>query len=177
MNHEKNKIETNTNKQTNYTESENVKIDLKEVDNRISQEVERYYEKSKADIDKLIQSDKASLMTIFGLFASILTFLTIEFQFLTKVTCFYNILGFTLVLFALLISFNLALDYLAKNSSDKIILPNKWFMIFILLTLVSGVVFIWLGQCSDNEINKIQIGYDKKISELETKILILESKK
>ena len=71
-------------------------------------------EDSGNEIRNQVQTDKASLITVFGIFASIISFLTIEFQFLRTVCSFEKLIGFTLLLASLLLCFNLALDYLFK---------------------------------------------------------------
>ena len=68
-------------------------------------ELDRVLQDAKEEIAKQIQTDKATLITIFGIFASITSFLTIEFQFLKTISSIEKILGFTLVLFALLFGF------------------------------------------------------------------------
>src|SRR5580692_3892959 len=60
-------------------------------------------------IDEQMQKAQDSFITIFGIFSSVLSFLTIEFQFLRTLTHIEQIAGFSLLLFALLLSFNLAL--------------------------------------------------------------------
>jgi hypothetical protein len=111
---------------------------------------------TKREINKQVQADKASLITVFGIFASIISFLTIEFQFLKTVCSFEKVLGFTLILFSLLISFNISLDYLIKGRLDKRSpKPNLFFIGLIIILLIAGVLFSLKGnesKCSDNKI-------------------------
>lgn len=112
------------------------------------------------DTDKAIreqvQTDKASLITVFGIFASVISFLTIEFQFLKTLCSFEKILGFTLILFALLFGFNVALDYLVKSRLDKQTpKPNLYFVLMIVFIFISGIYFTFQGNeeiCVDNKI-------------------------
>ena len=112
------------------------------------------------DADKAIreqvQMDKASLITVFGIFASVISFLTIEFQFLKTLCSFEKILGFTLILFALLFGFNVALDYLVKSRLDKQTpRPNLYFILMVVIIFIGGVYFTFQGNeeiCKDNKI-------------------------
>lgn len=114
------------------------------------------FEDAKKEIDKQVQTDKASLITVFGIFASIISFLTIEFQFLKNLCSFEKILGFTLVLFALLLGFNIVLDYLVKSRFDKNIpKPSIYYIIFISFLLFMGIIITFYGNeevCKDNMI-------------------------
>lgn len=119
------------------------------------------------EIVKQVQLDKASLFTVFGIFASIISFLTIEFQFLKTVCSFDKILGFTLILFTLLFSFNLALDYLVKSRlDDRIPKPNVYFLIMILILFGVGCYFSVNGNeeiCKDGKIyQKYSDDFDNK---------------
>ena len=66
-----------------------------------------------------IQKDKSSMITVFGIFASIISFLTIDFQFLKTICDPGIILSFTFILFGMLICFNLALDSLVSKRELK----------------------------------------------------------
>lgn len=113
-------------------------------------------ENAKVEINKQVQTDKSSLITVFGVFASVISFLTIEFQFLKTVCSLEKILGFTLILFSLLFGFNIALDYLVKSRLEKETpRPNIYFSIFIFLLLVAGIYMTFNGNeeiCKDNKI-------------------------
>lgn len=112
------------------------------------------------DTDKAIreqvQTDKASLITVFGIFASVISFLTIEFQFLKTLCSLEKILGFTLILFALLFGFNVALDYLVKSRLDKQTpKPNLYFVVMVIFIFISGIFFTFQGNeevCRDNKV-------------------------
>lgn len=108
------------------------------------------------EIRKQVQTDKASLITVFGVFASIISFLTIEFQFLRTICSFEKLIGFTLILASLLLCFNLALDYLVKSRTDKETpKPNIIFGVFLIILFISGICYTYLGneeKCKDNKI-------------------------
>lgn len=128
-------------------------------------------EDAKIKIDQQVQTDKASLITVFGIFASVISFLTIEFQFLKTICSVEKILGFTFILFSLLFSFNIALDYLVKSRLEKgTPKPNIIFMLFIIILLFVGIIFSWRGNeeiCTDNKIyQKYSDDFENKVQEL-----------
>lgn len=112
------------------------------------------------NVDKMIrdqvQLDKASLITVFGIFASVISFLTIEFQFLKTICSLEKILGFTLILFSLLFGFNVALDYLIKSRLNKDIpKPSIYFTFLIIGLFLIGIIFTYKGNeeiCVNNKI-------------------------
>jgi hypothetical protein len=81
--------------------------------------VEKMIEDAKDEViqhaSEQVQKTQDSFMTIFGLFSAILSFLTIEFQFLRTLSHVNQILGFSLLLASLLLSFNLTLDYMVTK--------------------------------------------------------------
>jgi len=98
---------------------------------------------TKNEINVQVQTDKASLITVFGIFASITSFLTIEFQFLKTLTSLKQILGFTLVLCAMLFGFNIALDYLVKSRLDsETPKPVLFFCLFVTVLFFVGIVLV-----------------------------------
>jgi hypothetical protein len=136
-------------------------------------------------IRKQVQLDKASLITVFGIFASIISFLTIEFQFLKTVCSFEKILGFTLILFSLLFTFNVALDYLVKSRLDKKTPElSKHFTSLIALFFLIGILLTYKGNeefCRENEIyQRYSDEYDSNLEsmnrEIERKFIQLDSK-
>ena len=108
------------------------------------------------EIRRQVQTDKASLTTVFGIFASIISFLTIEFQFLRTICNYEKLMGFTLILASLLLCFNLALDYLIKSRTDtETPKPNIVFSIFVIVLFVLGICFMFLGneeKCKENKV-------------------------
>ena len=101
------------------------------------------------EIAKQIQIAQASYITVFGIFASITSFLTIEFQFLKVMSNINQIVGFTLVLWALLFAFNLGLDYLVTNRLEQNkVRPNVYLIAMVLVPLMIGLGFIVYGNMS-----------------------------
>jgi hypothetical protein len=132
------------------------------------------------EIRKQVQTDKSSLITVFGIFASIISFLTIEFQFLRTICSFEKLVGFTLILASLLLCFNLALDYLVKSRIDKETpKPNIIFSIFVAILFILGIYFIYLGneeKCKDNKIyEKYSEDFKNQQTEIKAKIEDIEN--
>lgn len=142
----------------------------------------------KDEINKQIQMDKASLMTVFGVFASILAFLTVEFHILTALNNLQQIVGFSLILFALLLGFNIALDYLMKSHIDKEIPVPKEFIGLAGLIFCLGLPFILWGNKEndkiyqknsdffENKLSDFQSRYDQKNEILDSRIKLLDEK-
>jgi len=135
-------------------------ITLETVRKEISKAKEDFLKTAKIEaseeIRNQVQTDKASMITVFGIFASIVSFLTIEFQFLRTVCSFEKLIGFTIILASLLLCFNVALDYLVKSRTDiKTPKPNTAFSIFVVIFFLAGIYFTSLGneeKCKDNKI-------------------------
>lgn len=148
---------------------EQIKISTKPLLEELRLEIKK---ETKEEIEKQVQTDKASLMTVFGIFASVISFLTIEFQFLKTICSIEKITGFTLILFSLLFSFNIGLDYLIKSRLDKESpKPNNIFIFFILILLIFGIFIISKGneeQCKDNAI------YTKYSQEFNEKLNLIQ---
>jgi hypothetical protein len=75
---------------------------------------------AREELANQMQTDKISLITIFGVFASMLTLITIEFKILNGSESIHEKLGFSLVLCSLLLCFPIALDYLVASRVNSI---------------------------------------------------------
>lgn len=98
-----------------------------------------YELKQKVDqVNKQASEIMTNLLVIFGIFASILSFLTIEFGLLKKLTKPKEIAGFSCILFSLMLGFNLSLVSLAKTNNDKklYITCIFWAIVAILLGII-----------------------------------------
>jgi amino acid transporter len=133
----------------------------------------------KNEIEKQVQTDKASLITIFGTFAAILTFLTVEFQFLKSLSTIGDIVGFTMILFSLLVSFVLIIDYVIKvRTQPDIPKPFIGIIIFILIILAMGVLIMYTGRYEDrskvdkqfNELNDKVKNYEGRLDQLQKQL-------
>jgi len=144
----------------------------------------------KDEIQKEIKFDKASLFTVFGIFASIVTFVSIEIQILRTVCDFWNVVGFSIISLGSLLTFILILDYIGRGWRNEFKLEVKQFpwilMIFIVLLFIVGFVSASFSKsevaCKDEAVFKkyesdfldkqfeLQKRYDDKIRNLEEEV-------
>jgi len=114
----------------------------------------------KDEIQREIKFDKASLFTVFGIFASIVTFVSIEIQILKTLCDFWNIIGFSIIILACLLTFILILDYIGRGWRNDFKMEIKQFpwilMIFIILLFATGFISISFSKkevaCKDEAI-------------------------
>ena len=110
-------------------------------------------EKAGRELSDQIQTDKISLITIFGIFASFFTFLTIEVQVLKDAKGIGVIIGFSLILWALLLTFPIALDYLIASrvssaSGKKMHGEGKRLIVYgvvVAVLFAVGIMFVCWG--------------------------------
>jgi hypothetical protein len=104
-------------------------------------------EETKKDIERQVQLDRASLLTVFGVFASIIGFFNFEVHFLKTVKSLWDIVGFSCIMCALLISFNIVLDYLMQSRLNKDAAKLHSRYIFFMLVLFGlGCCAIYQGE-------------------------------
>lgn len=146
-----NKINIQPKTAADYTQSHE-EITFERIDERIEKKLAEAtaetLDKAKSEIEKQIQIAQASFITVFGIFASITSFLTIEFQFLKGLTNINQVIGFTLVLSGSLFLFNIALNNLVKNQLMGNSKSDLWFPVITFVLLISGIAFILLGNNS-----------------------------
>jgi hypothetical protein len=95
---------------------------------------------AQVETGRQIQASQITAITIIGIFASIISLLMIEFQLLKTLNKVSQILGYTLIIFVLLLGFNLSLDYLAKSTiyKEHYKFP-RGFTIFAITTFLIGL--------------------------------------
>lgn len=149
-----------------YTNQQSISID--QINQLISDSKTGFLKDAKEEAKNLvrdeIQTDKASMITVFGLFASIISFLTIEFQFLKTICDSEIILSFTFILFGILIFFNLALDSLVSKRELK----WDWLRI-ILLVVTICFVGIWVVLYNFSEKRSCDYVDNSRFEQLESK--------
>ena len=132
----------------------------------------------KEEIQKEIKFDKASLFTVFGIFASIVTFVSVEIQILKILCDVWDIIGFSIIILASLLTFILILDYIGRGWRNDFKLEIKQFpwilMIFILSLFLVGFISIRFSNkevaCKDEAIfKKYESNFMDKQIELENK--------
>lgn len=128
------------------------------------------------EMEDKLATDKTSLISVFGIFASIVTFLSVEIQILKTICSFWKLVGFTLIMLSSLLLFILILDFIWKNwinfkNNKNTVIPNiTW---FILILLVSWIWISWIAwdenQCKENSI------YQRYSDEFSQKLIQLKS--
>jgi len=93
-------------------------------------------------VEQELKESQTKLLTVFGIFASFITFLTIEVQFLRYICDFYLVLGFSAFLVAVIILFSLFLKNIASDNDNWSLLLKPAFVISILFLVISGLL-IW----------------------------------
>lgn len=121
----------------------------------VNEMMEQLKSEFRKETERQVLLERASLITIFGLFASITSFLIVEFQCLKAMSGPWQIVGFSCVVFALLLGFNIGLDYLVKSRFDKDSELHGGYIAFVFLFFAIGCCAIHFGE-------KQELGYQKK---------------
>lgn len=142
------------------------------------------------EVQKEIKFDKASLFTVFGIFAAIVTFISTEIQLLRMLCGFWSAVGFSIVILASLLTFILVLDYIGRGWRNDFKLEARQFpwilMIFIICLFVTGFVSASFSEkestCREEAIFKkyesnfidkqleLEREYDSKINNLQQEV-------
>ena len=89
---------------------------------------------------EVYEHDKASLFTLFGVFASILTFTSIEIQILKTTCSFWKITGLSLIMLSSLLCFIFVLDYIGRSWGKEF--NEQWKLFPRHLLIIVSVIFI-----------------------------------
>ena len=173
-----NVLEKEAGKKMTKEEEELLKIKIqKGLEEHIEDEV-------RAEIKKQVAIDKNYLLTAFWIFASIVTFISVEVQILKSVCSWFTLAWLSFITLWWLGLFVILIDYIGRdrsekdnNEEDNKKKKNKILMIILSFTccvFIIGVLLVWKWdeqQCKENEIHqKFENEYSKRLSELENKI-------
>lgn len=125
------------------------------------------------------RTDFVALVTFFG---GMITFLTVEFQFLKTVSSGERIIGFSMLLWSLLLSLNITPMFLLDNSQGELFLKKAkryWFLVvFIAINFCGGIFFIIRSNEEIARENKIYARfsgeYDDRLSAFEKRLRTLQ---
>jgi hypothetical protein len=101
----------------------------------------------KDDIKKDSQEIKKDFLTIFGLFASFVTFLSIEVQVFKNRDNVFELIGITSISLSFVIFFALVINDIAKDKSELKDFLKPTYIINIFF-LIIGVIFLYIGGIS-----------------------------
>lgn len=105
--------------------------------------------------EKRLITDKASLITVFGIFASIVTFLSVEIQAFKNICDPVKLLGFSVIILASLLSFVFVLHLIANFwINEKVKDYPKLLLLCIFLLFIAGGSMFFIGKdeyyCKEN---------------------------
>lgn len=131
--------------------------------------------KVEAEVKKQVAMDKNSLFTVFGLFASVVTFISVEVQILKSACSSFTLAWLSLIMLWWLWMFIVLIDYIGKwwrNRENNPFPKNLAYWILFLFVIWILLSCLWNEQqCKENEIHqKFENEYWKKLIELENKI-------
>ena len=125
--------------------SNNLKPDFEKLKNDFDAFQKVYDSKNSKIIEKIYETRDhatANYISVLGIFASIVTFLLVEIQILQKTCSFYELLGLSLIIFSLLLSFNLFLFQIIKPHKNKIKL--NFSLLKLLLHIINNRISVFL---------------------------------
>lgn len=123
-----------------------------------------------------LATNTTNLITVFGIFASIVTFLSIEIQIFKNICDPLRLLGFSLIVLASLISFFFVLHVIANFwINEKTKEYPKIIIVFILLFFIGGIILFFIGNdevtCKENFIfQRYSNDFNNRQLDLETSI-------
>jgi len=126
--------------------------------------------------EKRLATNTTNLITVFGIFASIVTFLSIEIQIFKNICDPLRLLGFSLIVLASLVSFIFLLHVIANFwINEKAKEYPRIIIVFILLFFIGGIVLFFIGNdevsCKENFIfQRYSDDFDRRQLDLEIDI-------
>ncbi|MCA9351524.1 hypothetical protein KC929_01975 [Patescibacteria group bacterium] len=146
---------------------------IKEV-SRTTSDIEQLESRLRTQIDR----SKLDFITVIGVFVSIFTFLSIEVQILKFLENFWVTIGFSFILFSLLLSFGLVLHFVTERMIpvERPYKAPKTVIYIILGTFVVSLVFFIIGHFYEktnllSEINLIKESMNQIESSSDNQIL------
>jgi hypothetical protein len=112
--------------------------DLKEirVDSTVQSTIDRYNE-----LRDEVRESKKDFLVMFGIFASFVTFLSVEIQIFKTLTSFWLLIGLSSFLLAGILIFALTLGNIAKNRNEWKDFYSPTFIILYILLIFSFISF------------------------------------
>ena len=150
-----------------------------EVKTLLNDELETSVNSIKSDVVKEGQEIKRDFLTIFGLFASFVTFLSIEVQVFKNRDNIFELLGITSISLSFVMFFALVINDISKDKSEWKDFKKPTYIINIGFAVL-GVLALYIGGLlSKNEIENLQEQNKKdkmKIEKMEKQLKIINDK-
>jgi hypothetical protein len=132
----------------NEQQNQEVKLLLKE-------ELKTSVSEIKSDLTKESQETKKDFLTIFGLFASFVTFLSIEVQVFKNKDNVLELIGITSISLSFVMFFALVINDISKDKNEWSDFKKPSYILNLLFAGV-GILFLYIGAtCSINKVDKI----------------------
>jgi hypothetical protein len=152
----------------------------KQIKELLKEELNSSVSEIKSDLNKEGQEIKKDFLTIFGLFASFVTFLSIEVQVFKNKDNIFELIGITSVSLAFVMFFALVINDISKDKSSWSDFLKPTYVINIFFAII-GIIFLYIGAtCSINKMDEtiLQVKKDSiEIAKLKTEIKQLKDKK
>lgn len=139
------------------------KLTSKETQSLINKQVAEQVNDDLKSFKDTLATDKASLISVFGLFASIVSFLLVQVQVFKYICSVEKIIGLSIIMISSLLFLNLSLHDIACKWINKEIKINYFLYIVVLIFLFIGAVLSFYGNeavCTaekTNNLNQIEM--------------------
>lgn len=150
-----------------------------EVKTLLNDELETSVNSIKSDVVKEGQEIKRDFLTIFGLFASFVTFLSIEVQVFKNRDNIFELLGITSISLSFVMFFALVINDISKDKSEWKDFKKPTYIINIGFAVLGVLALFIGGLLSKNEIENLQEQNKKdkmKIEKMEKQLKIINDK-
>ncbi len=118
--------------------------DLREIAKEVAkEEIEKLSAKVEKDLNIISKSLRADFMIIFGLFASVITFLTVEIKLFQITTRFSMLVGTSLFILGAMLLFAFTLRSIIEDRSLKQVIKSPLLIIIGVVLLGSEACFYW----------------------------------
>jgi len=152
----------------------------KQIKELLKEELNSSVSEIKSDLNKEGQEIKKDFLTIFGLFASFVTFLSIEVQVFKNKDNIFELIGITSVSLAFVMFFALVINDISKDKSSWSDFLKPTYAINMFFAII-GIIFLYIGAtCSINKMDEtiLQVKKDSiAIGKLKIEIKQLKDKK
>lgn len=152
------------------TSTSGLDVTMKETHERINQLDESIKQRFK-EYDAKQALEKSNLITVFGVFASIVTFLSVEIQILKTISSYWSLLGFSIIMLSSLLMFVLILNYLGQmwiKEEIKSIFQDSVFR-FLCFLFIVGLIISGIGYWTTSNEHK----FEDRIHQIEIKLNLL----